>query len=73
MGSSDQRPLALLCGGEWFFFSYRCSPGVFPAVVWPSEPQDILGAVEELGEAVKLAVGEIDGRLRDKEMNESVG
>lgn len=47
--------------------SYRRGSGVLAAVVRPSEPQNILGAVEELGEAVKLAVSKVDRSLRDKE------
>lgn len=49
-----------------FIFSYRCGSGVLAAVVRPPEPQDVLGAVEELREAVKLAVGEVDGSLKTK-------
>lgn len=47
---------------------YRGSSGVLVAVVRPSETQHVLGAVKELGEAVKLAVGEVDGSLRQTEL-----
>lgn len=41
------------------------------AVVLAPQPQHVLGAVEELGEAVKLAVAEVDGSLEKTSTNQS--
>lgn len=42
---------------------YRGGAGVLVAVVLPPQPQHVLRTVEELGEAVELAVAEVDGSL----------
>jgi len=42
---------------------YRGGSGVLEAVVRTPQPQNVLRAVEELGEPVELTVAEIDGSL----------
>lgn len=49
---------------------YRGSFGEPVAVVGAPQPQHVLGAVEELGEAVKLAVAKVDGSLEDIDQSE---
>lgn len=44
---------------------YLSSIGIFGGVVVSTHAQHIFSTVVELGEAVELAVGEVDGRLVD--------
>lgn len=52
---------------------YHSSSGVFLAVILSSQPQHVLRTVKKLGEAVELAVAEVDGSLKEKKKNNNMG